>query len=162
MPRINAQMVTMEPVDGAEGRESPKVMTPEDLGAKIHRLSGRATVKDSNKCAQYILAATLSTELNASGMPQQAPANGSVDGYYTGGGTGHTRHGHSVFHISHGRRGGFDGCSAFFTLKLRPNGLFANLVGVGWHHNGKDDEYKLDWCRSGMPGWAAGSVVKLK
>ncbi len=73
----------------------------------------------------------------------------------TGGGITTKYQGRTVFHKSSGQKGKTDGCSVFFTLSNQTktdkstndvtNFLVAGIVAVGWHANGSDHIYDLDW-----------------
>lgn len=75
------------------------------------------------------------------------------------GGTSLKCDGKTVFHFSHGKKGGKTGCTVFFTVsehkEISHKGtdkqkdtkfLLAKIVGVGWHAKGTDDHtYDIDW-----------------
>jgi hypothetical protein len=90
----------------------------------LRKSNKRAERKDCGACATHI--ENMSTTAGQGGITTQ----------YAG---------KSVFHISSGKRGGNDGCSAFFTLSADSGpALVAGIVAVGWHA-GRDEIYLLDW-----------------
>jgi len=115
----------------------PKLFSPEELGKWVVDKSRRyIEPKNATKCAEYVLA--------HSGK---------------GGGIGKDLDdGSSIFHISHGKRNGDDGCTLFFAS--RDGGKYASIVGIGWHYKSQDDEYKLDFKR-GSWNAAGKNIVKL-
>jgi hypothetical protein len=64
------------------------------------------------------------------------------NGSTSGGGTGMSYDGRSVFHISHGFSEATDGCTVFFT-KGTDGSL--RIIGIGHHTSGGTARYSLDW-----------------
>jgi hypothetical protein len=113
------------------------VLSVDELAKLLHRKSGeRAEIGNCTTCATYISNKTSTA---------------------SGGGTSAKDAGRTVYHISSGKRGSEDGCTAFFTLTEGEHGevkgdhkvvkdvLVAGIVGVGWHTGATDHIYKLDW-----------------
>ena len=116
----------MAVIHGIKGTGKAGVLTYDELKGLIHgKSNGRANEKNCGTCANYILDKTETSD---------------------GGGITTKFAGRTVYHISSGKRGGKDGCTVFFTLTEGEGpGLTAGIVGVGWHANGSDHVYDLDW-----------------
>ena len=118
---------------GMKGNKAT-VFTPEELGQwLVDKAQNRPSLQNAKKCAEYVLA---------------------HDG--KGGGIGQSLDGtHSIFHISHGKRNGNDGCTVFFASR---EGKHAVICGVGWHRT--DTSYDLDY-KSGTWNMAGKHLVQL-
>lgn len=110
---------------GAKDSGKSGILSHDEFTQLLHRKSNkRADLGNCGECATHIE--------NMSSTAGQ-------------GGTSTTYAGRNVFHISHGKRDGDDGCSVFFTLSSDSGDcLVAGIVGVGWHAN-SDTIYRLDW-----------------
>jgi hypothetical protein len=113
----------------------PKVFTPEELGAWIcGKVNRYIEPQNAKKCAEYVLA-------------HKEGSDGDIGQKLDGE--------HSIFHISHGKKNGDDGCTCFFASR---EGKHAVIVGIGWHKT--DTSYRLDY-KHGSWNQAGKNIVQL-